>query len=119
VDDANLETVLIAQAEHAEAARNIESILAVPGVDAILVGPYDLSASLKKPGKVNDPEVADTIGKVRDACTSRGISAGIFVRDADAASSAFQAGFSLVCVATDCLLLLEAARSVVKGVGPK
>ncbi len=119
VDDANLETVLIAQAEHAEAARNIESILAVPGVDAILVGPYDLSASLKKPGKVNDPEVADTIGKVRDACTARGISAGIFVRDADAASSAFQAGFSLVCVATDCLLLLEAARSVVKGVGPK
>jgi len=113
VDDANLETVLIAQAEHAEAARNIESILAVSGVDAILVGPYDLSASLKKPGKVTDPEVAEAIGRVRDACAARGIPAGIFARDVDAASRAFAAGFSVVCVATDSLMLFEAARAVV------
>jgi 2-dehydro-3-deoxyglucarate aldolase/4-hydroxy-2-oxoheptanedioate aldolase len=120
VDNANLETVLIAQAEHVEAARNIESILAVPGLDAILVGPYDLSASLEKPGRVTDPEVVQAIDRVRDACAARGMPAGIFARDTGTASRAFSAGFSLVCVATDCLLLLEAARGVVKqGVGPR
>jgi len=113
VDDANLETVLIAQAEHAEAAKNIEAILTVPGVDAILVGPYDLSASLKKPGRITDPQVAKAISRIRDACAARGVPAGIFARDADAASTAFQAGFSLVCVATDALLISEAARAVV------
>lgn len=123
VDNANLETVLIAQAEHVEAAVNIESILAVPGVDAILVGPYDLSASLEKPGRVADAEVVQAIGRIRDACGARGMPAGIFARDVGTASGAFSAGFSLVCVATDCLLLLEAARAVVKqgkqGVGPR
>ncbi len=118
VDNANQETALIAQAEHVEAARNIESILVVPGVDAILVGPFDLSASLNKPGRVTDPEVAEAIGKVRDACIAQGTPAGIFARDIDTASRAFAAGFSLVCVATDCLLLLEAARSVVKRAKP-
>jgi 2-keto-3-deoxy-L-rhamnonate aldolase RhmA len=115
VDTANLETVLIAQAEHTDAVRNIESILAVPGVDAILVGPLDLSASMNKPGRVTDPEVAEAIGRVRGACARRGIPAGIFARDADTASRAFAAGFTLVCVATDSLLFFEAARSVVEG----
>lgn len=113
VNNANRETVLIAQAEHADAARNIESILTVPGIDAILVGPFDLSASMNKPGRVTDPEVQAAIGKVRDACAARGVPAGIFARDVDSASRALAAGFSLVCVATDSLLLFEAARAVV------
>jgi 2-keto-3-deoxy-L-rhamnonate aldolase RhmA len=118
LDNANQETVLIAQAEHVEAARNIESILVVPGVDAILVGPFDLSASLNKPGRVTDPEVAEAIENVRDACIARGTPAGIFARDIDTASRSFAAGFSLVCVATDCLLLLKAARAVVTQAKP-
>jgi len=60
------------------------------------------------------------IDRVRDACVARGMPAGIFARDTGTATRAFAAGFSLVCVATDCLLLLEAARGVVKqGVGPR
>ena len=118
VDNANRETILIAQAEHAEAVRNIESILAVPGVDAVLVGPYDLSASLKKPGRVTDPEVTEAIVRVREACAARGIPTGIFARDVEAASQAFAAGFSLVCVATDSLLLFQAARAVVARAKP-
>ena len=118
VDNANRETALIAQAEHAEAARNIESILAVPGVDGILVGPFDLSASMNKPGRITDPEVEQAIGRIRDACAARGTPVGIFVRDAGGASKAFEAGFSLVCVATDSMLLSQAARAVVAEAKP-
>jgi len=82
------------------------------------VGPYDLSASLKKPGRVTDPEVTEAIVRVREACAARGIPAGIFARDVEAASQAFAAGFSLVCVATDSLLLFQAARAVVARAKP-
>ena len=49
--------------------------MGTPGVDAVFVGPFDLSASLGKPGRTGDAEVRDAIGLVRKACTARGIPA--------------------------------------------
>ena len=49
---ANEETVVVVQAEHIDAVNNMEAIVQVPGVDAVLVGPYDLSASLGRLGEV-------------------------------------------------------------------
>ncbi|MBU3714070.1 MAG: 2,4-dihydroxyhept-2-ene-1,7-dioic acid aldolase, partial [Ferruginibacter sp.] len=45
------EAVLIAQIEHIEAVNNLEEIYAVPDIDGIIVGPYDLSASMGYPGE--------------------------------------------------------------------
>ena len=47
---------VIVQAEHIDAVNNIEAIVQVAGVDAVLVGPYDLSASLGRLGEVRHPE---------------------------------------------------------------
>ena len=44
---------------------NIEEIVKVPGIDAVLLGPYDLAASLGKMGQVDDPVVVDAIGRKR------------------------------------------------------
>ena len=49
--------LVILQIEHIEAVRNLDAILEVPGVDSALVGPYDLSCSMGKPGQFDDPEV--------------------------------------------------------------
>ena len=57
IKTANENIAVILQAESREAIDNIESITSVEGIDAILIGPYDLSASLGKIGKVTDPEV--------------------------------------------------------------
>jgi 2-dehydro-3-deoxyglucarate aldolase/4-hydroxy-2-oxoheptanedioate aldolase len=116
IDNAASETVLIHQAEHIDAARNIEEIIAEPGVDAIFVGPFDLSASLNKPGNIADPEVQHAIGRIRDACTAKPVSCGTIVRDAGGALRAFAEGYSLVCVATDTLLLTDAGRQVIKAI---
>jgi len=56
-EKADLETVLIVQIEHIDAARNLEAILQVDGVDGFIVGPYDLSGSMGHPGNWGDPEV--------------------------------------------------------------
>ena len=51
------EPLVILQLEHIEAARNLDAILEVPGIDAIIVGPFDFTMSLKKPGQFHDPDV--------------------------------------------------------------
>jgi len=112
--EANRNTSFIAQIEHIEAVRNIEEIIAVPGIDAVLVGPYDLSGSLKKPGWVADADVQEAIAKVRKTCDERGVPAGIFAGDTAAAESALRAGFSFVCVATDITIFSRAAAQVVR-----
>ena len=66
VSSANDETVVVVQAEHIDAVNNMEAIVQVPGVDAVLVGPYDLSASLGRLGEVTHPDVV--VGhRARDA----------------------------------------------------
>ena len=44
------ESVVVIQIEHIHAVNNIDEIFSVPGIDAYMIGPYDLSGSLKKPG---------------------------------------------------------------------
>lgn len=107
----NGETVVIAQTEHIEAARQIEAILAVPGVDAAFVGPFDLSASLNKPGRLGDAEVQAAIERIRKACAEKKMPAGIFAAEAEAAGRYRDAGFRLLCVGTDTLHAGRAARA--------
>jgi 2-dehydro-3-deoxyglucarate aldolase len=78
LESANREVAVVVQAEHAQAVANIESIVRVPGVDAVLLGPYDLSASLGKMGRVNDPEVVAAIGRVTGACRDARMPLGFF-----------------------------------------
>jgi 2-keto-3-deoxy-L-rhamnonate aldolase RhmA len=112
--EANRSTSFIAQIEHIDAVRNIAEIVAVPGIDAVLVGPFDLSGSLQKPGRISDEDVQEAIGQVSRVCRERGVPAGIFAGDTAAAESALRAGFTLVCVATDITLFSRAAAQVVR-----
>lgn len=58
------EAIIILQIEHIEAIKNLEEILGVDGVDGIIVGPYDLSASMNKPGMFESPDVLSALSKV-------------------------------------------------------
>ena len=70
--EANDDIAVIVQIEHVEAARNIDAILEVPGVDGVFVGPFDLSGSMGKPGRINDPEVQQAIQTIIRACEKSG-----------------------------------------------
>ncbi len=112
LDRANKDIVLIAQAEHVEAALNIKDILSVDGVDAVFIGPFDLSASLGIPGQVADPRVQEAIGHIHDACAVRGVPSGIFCRDAASARALAADGFSLICAGADGLHYGNAVRTL-------
>jgi len=108
----NESVVLVAQAEHIDAVGHIAEILSVPGIDAVFVGPFDLSASLGIPGQTGDPRVREAIGRIREACAARNVPSGIFCAGAEAARDAVASGFTLNCVSTDTLLLGGAARNL-------
>jgi 2-dehydro-3-deoxyglucarate aldolase len=59
------EVVVIAQIEHHSAVKEIDSILAVDGVDGFIVGPYDLSCSMGIPGQFDRPEFVAALEKIK------------------------------------------------------
>jgi 2-keto-3-deoxy-L-rhamnonate aldolase RhmA len=78
VSRANDDLIIMIQIEHIDAVKNIDSILAVPGVGSIFIGPYDLSASMGLMGQVHHPDVRAAIDLVKKKCLKTGIPYGIF-----------------------------------------
>ena len=110
IDAANEETVVVVQAEHAKAVENIEEIVKVPGIDAVLLGPYDLSASMGKMGQIDDAEVMAAIDRVTSVCQAAGMPLGYFGVTADAVKPYMDTGYSLIIAGVDTLFLGSAAR---------
>ena len=106
---ANREIAVIVQAEHIEAVENIEAIARVPGIDAIFVGPYDLSASMGKPGQVKDPDVQTAIRKIRDATLRADVKLGIYCSEAEEARNCLKEGYTLIGMSTDLNYLTQSA----------
>lgn len=114
VAHANETTAVIVQVEHISAVENIDAIVTVPGVDAVFVGPYDLSGSMGRLGEVDHIDVLAAIEGVRLACERAGMPLGIYVGTAQAAKQYLQKGFTLLAVGIDALLLAQTARQIVQ-----
>jgi 2-keto-3-deoxy-L-rhamnonate aldolase RhmA len=69
---ANVETLTIAQIETAKAIENVDAIAAVPGIDALLIGPNDLAISIGVAGDLMGPVLDQAIGKVAEAAKKHG-----------------------------------------------
>lgn len=118
VSRANDETVVVVQAEHIDAVNNIEAIVQVPGVDAVLIGPYDLSASLGRLGEVTHPDVVAAIDRVTQACRTAHMPLGIFGLTPDAVRPYIERGYTLLAVSVDTVLLGTAAREMRQQIKP-
>jgi 2-keto-3-deoxy-L-rhamnonate aldolase RhmA len=103
---------VIVQAEHARAVDDIEAIVRVPGVDAVLVGPYDLSASLGKMGQLDDPVVVAAIRRVTDVCRAAGMPLGYFGVTAAAVAPYAALGYTLIVAGVDTLYLANGAKAL-------
>ena len=112
IESANESVVVVVQAEHALAVQNIEAIAKVPGIDAVLLGPYDLAASLGKMGQINDPLVTEAIDHITETCLAAGIPLGYFGVTAEAVKPYVERGYTLIVAGVDTLFLGNAARSL-------
>lgn len=111
VATANETLTIILQIEHIDAVNDIEAILAVPGITALFVGPYDLSGSLGLLGQVSHPRVQEAIDRVIVACRSAQMPLGLYVGDAAGARAGIARGFTMIALGSDAGLLLGAAQT--------
>ncbi|MHC8865854.1 HpcH/HpaI aldolase family protein [Arenicellales bacterium IMCC57338] len=77
------ESLVIVQIEHIEAVNNLEQILSVSGVDAYIVGPYDLSGSLGIPGQFENPTFLEAMKEIRDVAERLEMPGGVHVVEPD------------------------------------
>jgi 2-dehydro-3-deoxyglucarate aldolase len=105
------ESIVIVQIEHIDAVEQIDAIFSVPGIDAFMIGPYDLSGSLGKPGKFEDPDVVHAIQAVLDAGKKFNIAAGFHSvpSDPEEADRRRRQGFVFLAFSVDSIFLGDAA----------
>ena len=104
----------IVMIETAEAVANVDAIVEVPGVDAVYVGPSDLSLSLGLP--VGNPdeveEFSSALARVRAACERSGVVPGMHgAASQEVAARRLDQGFRLVTVTTDQGSMVRAASA--------
>jgi 2-keto-3-deoxy-L-rhamnonate aldolase RhmA len=112
VQHANENVAVVIQVEHIQAVENIDSIAQVEGLDAVLLGPYDLSASLGRLGEVEHPEVISAIQRVTGACQQAGIPLGVFGVSAEAVKPFIERGYTLIVAGVDTMMLCQAAKKL-------
>jgi 2-keto-3-deoxy-L-rhamnonate aldolase RhmA len=112
---ANDHLALIVQIEHVDAVQNIDTIVSLEGIDALLVGPYDLSASMGAPGQIQSAEFQKAVARVAGAARRADIAMGIFGATPGAVKPYMDRGFGLLAVGTDTLLLGTAAKQLLTG----
>lgn len=103
---------LIVQIETRSGVDNVQEIVAAPDLDAVLIGPYDLSGSYGALGEVTSPVVTEAIARVLAACKAAGVPCGIFAADAARAAAYLAQGFNFVGAGVDAMLLLNAYQDV-------
>lgn len=111
MEEANEQSVLWVQIETLEALDNLEAITAIPGVDALFVGPNDLSIALGLPGEMQAPIVADAVERVLVACAEHGVSAAIQANDMAYAAYWIARGMNILSYSSEISLLVAAASS--------
>ncbi len=100
---------LIPMIETVEAMRNIDDILSVSGVEAIYVGPNDLSISLGLPPDNNDPRLDEAMVEIVAGCRRNGVVPGVHASAALCAKRIDQ-GFGMVTVSADIVALRNQVR---------
>lgn len=99
--------IIIAQIEHVEALKNLDSILNTEGIDGTIIGPYDLSGSLGAPGKYDNVDYSNALSRYIKISTEKKIAMGYHVIEPDFAlvQDKIAEGYTFVAFSTDFFFL--------------
>jgi len=103
-------TLVIAQIETAEGLANVEAIAAVPGVDALWLGHFDLTNFMGIPGQFGHPDYLAAVRRIVAACNAHGKAAAFLATDDDWAREYKAYGFRLLAYGIDQALYTNALR---------
>lgn len=112
VQNASQTVSLIVQIESADAVQQAAEIVGVDGVDGVLVGPADLSASMGLPGQQEHPDVVTAVHRVFEAAHAAGKTAGVNAFDPAAADDYLAAGADFLSASADVTILARGSEAL-------
>ena len=94
----------------------MESIAATPGIDGLLIGPYDLSGSLGRIGQLDHPDLASSKKQVLETARKAGIGCGLHVvhPTEEVVERALRENYSFLALGVDMILLDQSAKAVLQ-----
>jgi 4-hydroxy-2-oxoheptanedioate aldolase len=116
---ANDEVLVVLQCEHIQCVENADSIFSVPGIDAIFVGPNDLSYSMRsKDGKPPSAEAtAQAMKHILATCKKHRVPAGLHCYSPEEARARMEEGWQFIAIGSELRMMMDAANDVVKRTG--
>jgi 2-dehydro-3-deoxyglucarate aldolase len=111
----NKDVIVVVMLENHLGVAQADAILATAGVDAVFIGPYDLSASMGLAGQLQHPDVLEAQQKVLAACARHGVAPGIHVvsTEPEDLQRCLAQGFRFVACGLDTLFLQHGCRKMV------
>jgi 4-hydroxy-2-oxoheptanedioate aldolase len=114
---ANDEVALILQIESAAGVEAVDGILDLAGIDALFIGPYDLSQSLGIPGQTSHARVFGAAERIVKSAEAREIAVGVFTNSEEEGRRWLDIGVRYLCISVDTVFLLNAMRAAVTNFG--
>ena len=108
--------LLVAMIENIDALNELDDILKVTGLDAILIGPYDLSASLGITAKFNEQEFLDVMKSIKIKADNAGIPIGVHVVEPDKSdlNAKIADGYQFIAYSIDSVILHKYTTNPIK-----
>ena len=112
-DRANDELLLAVMIETAKALENLDAIASVPGIDALYIGPSDLSQALGLGPRydADNPKHAETVTRIREACERHGKIPGVHTSGHVLTNRYIQEGFKMILLTTDAAGVASGAKA--------
>lgn len=102
------DTVFIPMIESVEGVENVDAICAIPGVNALFIGPNDLTTNMGIPNEYDHPDLIAMIQKVIDSADRRHVAAGCWFGKPEQAQRTMRQGARLVVYSNDSSMLRDA-----------
>ncbi len=112
----NERTAVVLLVEGSQGIAQLDEILAVSGVDALLVGPVDLSHALQLPGQENHPIVRGKLRGMVERAKTRGIAVGVWSADVTGAQEWASLGVQILAISTDGMIFFDACHRIVSSI---
>ena len=112
IDARNENAILLINIKSAPALDNLDELLAVPGLDGVIIGPHDLSCSLGIPEEYQNPMFKDAVEKIIDGCLSAGLAVGIHLSESPQLQIDWaKAGVNIIMHSSDISIFSQALKS--------
>lgn len=116
---ANDELLIVLQCEHIDSVESADDIFAVPGIDAIFVGPNDLAASMR--GKDGSPPsgqaTQDAMDHILKTAKKHGVAPGVHCANAEEALHRIEQGWQFLAIGSELKMMLNGTADVMKKLG--